>query len=231
MAEEKPEFHTRKKPVYFYQNQDDFRELRYGDVKRVTDSAHRYDLHWNCPFDKDDMNSGSQDNLTQDKLLELTEKLKKFGDYLDIRLKTVRMSKIQYQSSFAVAHADRRRVIYDPAKLLEGLKGEYFPHKIMALSKNDLLLGQHHHNYREVFFIPTGDLKIVLADPRDPDNIFDYGLHGGSRILIPAGLDHVVKGKKGSVIMGWGTKEFSREGLIPTEESLLENLVEKLNKL
>lgn len=230
MTEEKTEFHTRKKPVRFYRTQDDVREMRYGDIKRVTDGNHRYDLSWVARHDKDGMNSGETNNLTRENLLKGVGQLKQYGDYLYIRSKTMRMGRVQYQPTTAVAHADRRRVIYNPTKVLDGLRGEYFPHKIMALTENDLLLGNHHHNYREVFFIPEGDLKIVLADPRDPDNIFDYRLRGGSRILIPAGLDHVVKGKKGSIIMGWGTKEFSPKGLIPTESSLLEKLVAELNK-
>lgn len=94
-----------------------------------------------------------------------------------------------------------------------------------------LSLGNHYHNYNELFFTPTGGFKFALSDLDDPDKqVSVYELNRGSRILIPEYVAHRVIGKENAVLQGFGSVEFDPKGLIPCESNLVEILKRELEK-
>jgi hypothetical protein len=92
-------------------------------------------------------------------------------------------------------------------------------------------LGNHHHPYREAFVCPQGVFDFVLTDPREPENPRGYQIYTGKRLLIPSGIDHVVQGREGSVLMGFGSVPFDPKKLIGSRPEALEVLTDELRKI
>lgn len=136
-----------------------------------------------------------------------------------------RLDDIEYLKRAALVHSDeRRRDIYDPEKILEGLDnyGSWFAHNIITITKTGAHLGNHHHDYLEVFFTPTGSLEFLFATEDNPEDIRNFVMEAGSRLFIPEGVDHRVIGHEGNVLMGYGNARFDRKRLIKSSKEVLE---------
>ena len=197
--------------------------MNYRDIPGHLDREHVYDLFWRGYSDRDGMNSGEVLSLSRKELLSRISKLEKFGDLLEIMPRTTRLGMVRREEVDA-EHADIRRFIYDPEKILAGLKGTWFPHSILTVMQSNSLLGGHQHNYDEAFFVPSGQFRFSLVDPREPNNPRNYGIFTGNRIFIPAYIDHVVIGNKGSVLMGYGTVKYNPNRTTVTEREVLKIL-------
>lgn len=137
---------------------------------------------------------------------------------------------IRFDESIALVQADERRIIYDPEKILEGISGRWYSHSIIVINRPNLKLGNHFHDYQEVFFTPTGDFYFTFVDKENLENSVTYELQRGQRILIPENVPHVVVGKKDSVLLGYGNVQFDPKRLITPTESVLEALSRKSKK-
>lgn len=122
------------------------------------------------------------------------------------------------------AHVDERRRIYDPSKLLEGLEGPiWFPHNLIVLNKEGLELGNHYHDYQEVYFTPTGGLTFRLCDIGTKESA-RYELNPGDRLFIPSETAHAVIGRKDAILLGFGNVEFDPKRLIAYNDEIREVL-------
>ena len=108
---------------------------------------------------------------------------------------------------------------------MEGLEGKWYAHNIIVLSQEgeELELGNHYHNYEEVFFTPTGGFDFGFVDQEDLETR-TYHLESGSRIFIPRDVGHVVTGKPENILMGYGNVPFDPKRLIQCSEKALEAL-------
>jgi mannose-6-phosphate isomerase-like protein (cupin superfamily) len=129
-------------------------------------------------------------------------------------------------------HSDNRRAIYDPQKITNDLEGDWYAHNLMEIyGQNifnaDCLLGKHHHDYEEVFFIPSGILDFLLIDPENPKQISKIKLDSGKRLFIPKGVDHLTfnKGNNPAILMGYGNVPFDPKRLIPSNGEVLKILL------
>lgn len=133
-----------------------------------------------------------------------------------------RLKQIKYDQEGALVHSDQRRSIYDPKKILEGI-GKWYPHSIIRIEQDNLILGNHYHDYKELFFTPTGNFHFRFVDLDDLETK-DYDLKAGERIIIPEGIGHAVAGNKGNILLGYGNVLFNPKGIIPCPENALEAL-------
>ena len=135
------------------------------------------------------------------------------------------LDEIRHDENVALANSDPRRVIYDPEQILDGLEGKWYAHNIITLSSEGegLELGKHYHNYEEVFFTPTGEFNFRFVDQGDLETR-EYTLGPGSRIFIPRDVGHIVTGRPGNVLMGYGNVPFDSDRLIACPEKALEAL-------
>jgi len=128
------------------------------------------------------------------------------------------LKNILFSKEIGVAHKDERRIIYDPSKLFNGLENrKWHPHNIITIHGKPQL-GNHSHPYEELFFTPNGNLKFLFVEETNLQEIAEYTLTEGTRILIPKNVVHRIIGEKGSVLMGWGTEEFDPEKLVGYNE-------------
>ena len=134
-----------------------------------------------------------------------------------------RLRQVRYDENVAVAHQDERRIIYDPDKIFDNLDGLFCQHNVIAISQNGLELGNHYHDYKELFFTPTGEFDFRLVDIDDLATR-KYTLKAGDRLLIPEGIGHVATGKIGNVLIGYGNVRFNPKRLIPCSKEALETL-------
>jgi len=142
-----------------------------------------------------------------------------------------KLGQIRYDENVAVSHSDARRTIYDPEKILEGIGGIWHRHNIIALKQGGLELGNHYHDYEEIFFTPTGEFSFGLVDLDDFETR-EYSLKAGNRILIPEGIGHIVIGKSAeNVLMGYGSVPFDPKRLIRCEGRALETLASLYKKV
>ncbi len=134
-----------------------------------------------------------------------------------------RLDQIVYVEGVGLAHEDERRAIYNPEKLLEGLDkyGPWFNHNIIRIKQTGLQLGNHHHDYSEVFFTPTGDLEFLFTDKNFPKDVREFSMNQGSRLFIPEDIDHRVIGSKGAILMGYGNVQFDPKRLISSSSEVL----------
>ena len=177
----------------------------------------------------------SYENKTPKEAVKLLKRFSNLGNYLNINRKTLKMSKVLHSYYIGVVHRDERRMIFDPSLILNDLKSEWpdhrwHAHSIITINQPNLELGKHHHDYWEVFFTPTGGFKFSLADSEDVGNPRSYNLEVGDRLVIPAYIDHIVRGEKNSVLLSYGNVPFDPKRLIPSEANVLEAILAELNK-
>ncbi|MBI2042802.1 hypothetical protein HYT25_00235 [Candidatus Pacearchaeota archaeon] len=134
-----------------------------------------------------------------------------------------RLRQVRYDENVAVVHQDGRRTIYDPDKIFDNLDGLFCQHNVIVLSQDGLELGNHYHDYKELFFTPTGEFDFKLIDI-DDFAMKRFLLKRGDRLLIPEGIGHVVTGKSGNVLMGYGNVRFNPKRLIPCSRETLQSL-------
>ena len=100
----------------------------------------------------------------------------------------------------------------------------------MRINQERAVLGNHYHNYDEVFFTPTGGFALTLADIDadidDTERVQKFTLIEGSRIFIPSYVAHRVVAEKGSVLIGFGSMEFSPKRFFQCSETLAKRLEE-----
>jgi hypothetical protein len=135
-----------------------------------------------------------------------------------------RLNEVKYTKNVGLAHEDTRRALYDPERLSEGLSYSFVPNNIIAISQDGLELGKHFHDYHEFFFTPTGEFDMRLVDMTDLQTA-RYTLKKGDRLFIPQGIGHIVTGRRGDVLMCFGTVPFDPKRLIPCSKEALEKLV------
>ena len=209
-------------------------ETTYGRVESLIDDNHRYDILWmDSHLPSASMNSGNEDNLTPEKLLEKVRLCGKFEDLVTIKSKTRRLARVSHrQSTFeeplALVHIDKRRTIYDPSKILDGLRGKWYPHNLISINDSSSILGNHHHDYKEAFFVPGGNIEFVLVDPEEPRNPQTCQVSYGGRLLIPPYIDHTIKGKKGSILLGYGSVPYDPKRSFSSEKKVLDTLLSQL---
>jgi len=124
---------------------------------------------------------------------------------------------VSLERRYAIAHADKRRVVYDPEIISINPTGVWIPHNVIVMEDGTLELGKHFHPYREMFFTPTGGFDFRLVDVDAPENKRSIQLDAGSRIVIPPRIAHKWVAKKGSVIIGFGDVPFDPSLMMPYE--------------
>src|SRR3989344_6245728 len=118
------------------------------------------------------------------------------------------LEKVRFDDKVSIAHSDNRREIYDPKTILGGISGRWYPHSIITILDDNVILGEHYHDYTEVFFTPTGGFNFMLADIDKLEDTKKFVLSRGSSILIPSRVAHRVFCKKNSVLIGFGSIKF-----------------------
>ena len=139
------------------------------------------------------------------------------------------MKEVIYDKKIALVHYDDRREIYDPLTILDGLTGDWYQHNIITILENNCILGDHYHDYNEVFFTPTGGFYFILVDIDYPNKAKCFVLKKGSRILIPAYVAHRVICKKGSILIGFGSKKFDAKHIFKCNNEILSTFKRKSN--
>ena len=137
------------------------------------------------------------------------------------------LSNVKYNKNISLVHFDERREIYDPSKILNGLVGRWYPHNIIAILKDNTILGDHYHDFNEVFFTPTGGFYFILVDINNLKKCKCYKLEKGCRILIPAYTAHRVICKKDSILIGFGSAKFNRKRLFSCNKEII-SIFEKI---
>ena len=137
---------------------------------------------------------------------------------------------IRFDESIALVNSDERRDIYDPERILNGIERRWYHHSVIVINQQNLKLGNHFHDYQEVFFTPTGGFYFTFVDRDNVKNSATFELIRGSRILIPENMPHVVVGKENSVLLGYGNVQFDPKRLIIPDESVLEALSKNSRK-
>ena len=223
---------TAKDRITVHIDKYDKRKVDYKKaISLCADEKYRYDLYGYPVNLKDTTFCDLKSNLSPK---ELEKEVNSSHYNLVIVRKTLRIAGVEVaQNDFAVAHADSRRMIYDPEKFTENFLnpnyGRFYWHNVIVINNSDepnSKLGGHHHDYIEMFVVPVGEFKFVLLDPEDSKNPQVYNLYTGNRIVIPEGIDHVIKGDKNSVLMAFGNVEFDPKRLIPSEKTVLETLLD-----
>ena len=132
-----------------------------------------------------------------------------------------KLEEIRYEENRAIAHDDERRTIYEPEKILDRLEGTWHEHNIIAIKGGGFELGNHYHDYQEVFFTPTGIFDFRFVDLEDLETR-KFTLNAGSRILIPERIGYVITGNKGSILIGYGNVPFNLKRLISCPQEAIE---------
>ncbi|MFH1325202.1 MAG: hypothetical protein ABIH49_00330 [archaeon] len=135
-----------------------------------------------------------------------------------------RLSEVRYEEGIAAGHYDHRRNIDDPLKLFDGLEGTWHPHGIITLKQEGLDLGNHHHDYDELYFSPTGGFNVWLVDEREPKDMLHFRMTPGSRLLLPEYVAHRVVGEIGSVLLTYGNVPFNSNRILKSSTESLELL-------
>ena len=140
------------------------------------------------------------------------------------RLKEVRFDEDLRLTYPKLGHTDNRRVIYDPESITKDLSGEeWYHHNVLTILQGGLELGNHHHDFREVYFTPTGGFDVRLVDIETLESR-KYTLKSGSRLLIPEHISHLVTASSGSVLLVYGDVPFDPKRLIQSPDNVLEVL-------
>lgn len=86
-----------------------------------------------------------------------------------------------------IAHEDERRSITAP------FNGNFIAQQIKILSiKQDSILGNHYHHYRELFYIVKGRAIFYLENVVDGERAI-IKLESGDRLILDAKVAHKVK--------------------------------------
>ncbi|MBW3014743.1 hypothetical protein KY335_05915, partial [Candidatus Woesearchaeota archaeon] len=113
----------------------------YSAAVKLLQRPLRYDVFWQAEGDRDGMNSGSVYGITPEAAVERIEGLASYGDFIDITATSQKLSGIRVDHGVAIAHADKRRVIFDPERITEGLRGDWYHHNHIAIINPRLVLG------------------------------------------------------------------------------------------
>ena len=137
------------------------------------------------------------------------------------------LERVRYEPEMSGGHSDERRDIYDPLRLFEGFEnGEWHRHGVIKIKNPGLYLGDHHHDFDELFFAPNGGFKVWLIDAQDPREVMSFRMASGSRLFIPEYVDHRVKGDERSVLDIYGSVPYDIGGTIDSDEKALRVLDE-----
>ncbi len=92
-----------------------------------------------------------------------------------------------------VSHEDERR------RLTAIFNGEFIAKQIKLLNiKKTSILGNHYHNYSELFYIYQGQAVFTLVDV-DTKERKDITLNQGDRLIISPRIAHKVKMEEGTL--------------------------------
>ena len=99
-------------------------------------------------------------------------------------------------------HIDERR------ELFVSFNGEFVAKqgKIIVVHK-DAVLGGHYHDYDELYYMLTGQMRFILEDVFFK-NKEEYVLKPHHRIIIPWGVAHKVVAMEDSILLGYSEKPF-----------------------
>ncbi|GEM_PF-5509567 len=139
------------------------------------------------------------------------------------------LDQVQYDRDFAITHGDQRRIIYEPADFLKGLKGQWYDHNMMVIKQENLALANHFHDYTEVFFVPNDSFLFAMADNNECVPRV-YEAKAGTRLVIPPYVSHRVIGRSNGVLRAWGNVPFDPKRLIPSEKDLIGILAKELEE-
>jgi oxalate decarboxylase/phosphoglucose isomerase-like protein (cupin superfamily) len=130
---------------------------------------------------------------------------------------------VKYDVDFVKVNSDGRRIIYDPARITWGFEGQWHSHSIITPIHERAELGNHFHDYDEVFFTPNGCFDFKLVDIESFETR-KYILNKGNRILIPQKVGHVAIGTGNGVLMGYGNAPYDSKRIFPLSTMALEAL-------
>ena len=139
-----------------------------------------------------------------------------------------RLERVRYETEVAKGNYDKRRNIDDPLRIFEGLEDgvKWHRHGIITIKDSNLFLGNHHHDFNEVYFAPNGGFDVWLTDAINPVEGVYHHMVPGSRLLIPMYVDHRVRGDKRSVLDTYGSVPYDIGGTIDSDEKALRILDE-----
>jgi hypothetical protein len=137
-----------------------------------------------------------------------------------------RLNLVKYDENIAIVSKDNRRNVSDPEKILTGLDGNWHWHNIITIKSRDSL-GNHYHDYREMFYTPTGGIKFALTDIEGKEDPKIYTLAPDSRIVLPPYTVHAIVSEPGSVWLCYGDAVFDVKKLMAADK----NIVSKLERM
>ena len=101
-----------------------------------------------------------------------------------------------------IEHEDERRRIQVP------FNGDFHAKQTKILStKQGCRLGDHHHNYSELYFVISGQVTFTSEDPQNKDRV-TYTMQPGDRLLVPTGIAHRADALENTVLLGFTEVEY-----------------------